>query len=346
VNTLALFDLDGTLTCEDTMLAYIRQRTGAWKYAGMLLVAGALDGLGKIGVVPADAGKKRLMRMAFAGASVSEVTKDAERFAREAMPGLMRHGALERVRWHLREGHRVIVVSASCGAWLRPWCDAEEVELIATELETRDGHYTGELSTPNCKGTEKVRRLNEAVDLARYERMYAYGDTPADRPMLALATDPYYKPFHAVEGMEDRPEEECGAAARGGQALPPIGFLVVALILAGVGGISIHQALKPVTEAVATGSFDRVLEAFPRSGDWPDVIHFMPDHQVIMKDHNGTVRYEGRWRWDEKGHSLRLDDPVWDRRVAWVPGWGGPRLRVASSVGKDLFQTVTFRRAE
>lgn len=346
MSTLALFDLDGTLTYGDTMLAFIRYRLGALKFTGMLLVAGVLDALGKVGIVPADAGKKRLMRMAFAGASVSEVAKDAERFANEEMPGMLRVGALERVRWHLLEGHRVIVVSASCGAWLRPWCEAQGVELIATGLEQRDGRYTGGLSTPNCKGGEKVRRVKDALDLALYGQVYAYGDTAADKPMLALATDPCYKPFHVVEhGPADDAEAE-GAAVPNASVLSPLALLAVALLLSAVGALAVHQALKPITPAVATGTFDRIREAFPRHGDWPDVIRFLPDQRVRLEDSDGTIRYDGTWRWSPASNSLRLDDPAWDRRVLWVPGWAGPQLKVASAVGKDLFQTVEFKKME
>lgn len=201
MNTLALFDLDGTLTRGDTMLAFIRFRSGPWRYMRMFLPAAVIHALGRTGLLSADAGKRRLMRAAFAGTPTGDVMRDAERFAKVEMPGLMRAGAMERLRWHVGEGHRTIIVSASCSVWLAPWCAVEALELIATGLEERDGRYTGELSTPNCKGEEKVHRLRAKLDFADFERIYAYGDTPSDRPMLALATDPWYKPFRKQNGQ-------------------------------------------------------------------------------------------------------------------------------------------------
>ena len=47
----------------------------------------------------------------------------------------------------------------------------------------------------NCHGKEKVRRINEAFNLADYSSVYAYGDTPGDRYMLAIANYKFYKPF-------------------------------------------------------------------------------------------------------------------------------------------------------
>ncbi|MBK8583678.1 MAG: HAD-IB family hydrolase [Flavobacteriales bacterium] len=347
MRTLALFDLDGTLTHGDTMLAFIRYRAGSLKYAWIMLQSGFLHVLGRIGLLPKGAGKRRLVRMAFAGASVAEVSREAEKFTQEKLPSMFRAGAVERVKWHMAEGHQTCIVTASCGPWVRHWCAAQGLELIATGMEEKAGIYTGELSTPNCKGEEKVHRLKETFDLREYASIHAYGDTPSDRPMLALATDPYYKPFNVQ--LSDADEDRDVDGANSAQPLPAWGFKAfagLALALAAVGALLVHQAFKPITEAVAKGEFTRVREAFPRHGDWPDDIRFLPGHRVKLEDSDGTVRYEGPWQWVETETSLRLDDPAWDRRVLWVPGWGGPVLKVASPEGKDLFQTVTFKPLE
>lgn len=347
MSTLALFDLDGTLTRGDTMLAFIRFRSGPWNYLRMLLPAGVVHALGRMGLLPPDAGKKRLMRAAFAGVAKGDVLRDAERFAKNGMPGLMREGAMERLRWHQGEGHRTIIVTASSNVWLDPWCAAEALEVVATGLEEKDGRYTGELSTPNCKGEEKVRRLRELLDPTNYERIYAYGDTPSDRPMLAMATDPLFKPFHRQD--QDRREPSEQPLANGGGAKMPIGpkgLVAVALGLALTAALAITQALKPITEAQATGNYQYVPETFPRHGDWPDVIRFLPGHQLKLEDSDGTVYFEGIWRWDGALNALRLDDPAWDRRLHWVHGWGEPILKVATPVGKGTFQVVTFKRKE
>ena len=347
MSTLALFDLDGTLTRGDTMLAFIRFRSGRWKYLRMVLPAVAVHVLGRIGLLAADAGKKRLMRAAFAGVATDDVLRDAERFAKDEMPGLMREGAMERLRWHLGEGHRTIIVTASSDVWLGPWCAAEALEVVATGLQEKDGRYTGELSTPNCKGEEKVRRLRGFLDLASYERIYAYGDTPSDRPMLALATDPLYKPFHPQD--QDRtgsPEEPLAQSGVAKKSIRPLGLVVVTLGLALTAAVLIAQALKPITEAQATGSYEYVPEIFPRSGDWPDKIRFLSGNRLRLEDSGGSIYFEGVWRWDGELRALRLEDPAWDRRLRWVQGWGGPMLEVASPVGKGLFQVVTFKRME
>ena len=67
--------------------------------------------------------------------------------------------------------------------------------LIATELALdSQERLTGGLSSPNCRGPEKVRRLR-AMFGADMRLKAAYGDTRGDREMLRLADDQGYKLF-------------------------------------------------------------------------------------------------------------------------------------------------------
>jgi phosphoserine phosphatase len=58
-----------------------------------------------------------------------------------------------------------------------------------------NGRFAGRYDGSNCHGIEKVRRIRECFDLNEFDRVYAYGDTPGDRPMLTLADEAFYKPF-------------------------------------------------------------------------------------------------------------------------------------------------------
>ena len=69
------------------------------------------------------------------------------------------------------------------------------VRLIATNLVIDQGKITGNIDGNNCYGEEKVNRIKQLYDLNSYSIIYAYGDSSGDRPMLALAQKPFYKPF-------------------------------------------------------------------------------------------------------------------------------------------------------
>ena len=85
----------------------------------------------------------------------------------------------------------MVVVSASPETWIRPWCEAQGMEAIATRLEEREDRLTGKIAGRNCQGEEKVRRVREIIDLDSYTRIYAYGNSSGDMPMLSLAHERY-----------------------------------------------------------------------------------------------------------------------------------------------------------
>jgi phosphatidylglycerophosphatase C len=82
-------------------------------------------------------------------------------------------------------------VSASLGVYLRPLGTLLGVhDVLCTEAVLGDdGVYTGEMIGANCRGPEKVRRLQSWLaehDLGDSE-LWAYGDSAGDRELLAAA---------------------------------------------------------------------------------------------------------------------------------------------------------------
>ncbi len=84
-----------------------------------------------------------------------------------------------------------MLVSASLDPYLVPFGDLCEVDaVLCTQLEEVDGLYTGELVGNNCRGDEKVRRLQSWMADAGIPVTslgYAYGDSSGDSALLAAA---------------------------------------------------------------------------------------------------------------------------------------------------------------
>lgn len=177
------------------MLAFIRMMFGPIRSNLMLALVLPAWLLAKARIAPGDRPKRQLLRLAFRHRPTEELQAWSERFLRERMHDMVRPAALRCIRDHLAAGDRVIIVTAACSLWVGPWCRENGLELIATELEHRNGRSTGRLLTPNCKGPEKVRRIAELCGRPDPTTTHAYGDTPSDRPMLALAAHAHYKPF-------------------------------------------------------------------------------------------------------------------------------------------------------
>jgi len=190
---LALFDFDGTITFGDTWTPFMRTAVRpSRRLAGRFLLAPAYVGY-KCGVTTVGRVREMAARIGFTGEDADAVSDAGRHYARETLPGMVRRTAQDRIEWHQSHGHHIVVVSASLDVYLGPWCEERQLSYICTTLEQRNGKLTGKCVDGDCSGHEKVRRILGRFPLSQYELIYAYGDTPDDGPMLALAHRQYYR---------------------------------------------------------------------------------------------------------------------------------------------------------
>lgn len=184
---VAAFDVDGTLTVRDCVLPFLRRVGGVRALSGAM-IRSPRSLLTDLVRRDRDQIKKRFVRAAFAGQDVERVNELGVAFAYEVSEQWMRADVAARLRWHQREGHAVVLVSASLGPYLTPLGDMLGVDaVLCTELEESGGRFTGELMGANCRGEEKVRRLaswSKASGLGDVGPTYAYGDSAGDAHML------------------------------------------------------------------------------------------------------------------------------------------------------------------
>lgn len=193
MTALALFDFDHTVSTSDSFREFLAFAVGPVK---LLLGAAVLSPLllaARASAVPSGEAKEKVVKFFFKEWPYRNFAETARAFGRERLPQRIRPLALARIRWHAAQGHRVVIVTASVEEWLRDWCAGHGLDLIGTRLEVKNGYLTGRFSGENCNGAEKARRIEARYDLGRYRHIYAYGDSPGDREMLALADERYYR---------------------------------------------------------------------------------------------------------------------------------------------------------
>lgn len=200
MNVAAFFDLDGTLvpppSLEKRFLHYLRWRGAiGWKNfvrcaapllreTSRAIFAGEWDGF-----ECATAQCKAY----FAGVPAAAMDAWLGWLARR--PVELIPEALRRIEWHARQGHRIFLLSGT----LRPLAEAVArllpvpIEICATQLESDGGRYTGRVHGNAVCGPAKARAMERlaaeySLDL---DRSYAYGDSFADRWMLARAGHPF-----------------------------------------------------------------------------------------------------------------------------------------------------------
>lgn len=190
---LVLFDFDGTLTTVETFPLFVRAAASTWRVRlGGLLLAPLVLAY-RAGAVPGTTVRAAIVRLAFSGMTRDAFEAKAGAFAAERFPTLLRPAMVARLRAHREAGDQVIVVSGNFEALLRPWCEAEGVELLASALECRGGRLTGRYAGPQCAGEEKARRVRAFVGAWTRDAIEAHGDTVEDLPMLAMAAVATYR---------------------------------------------------------------------------------------------------------------------------------------------------------
>lgn len=194
---IVAFDFDGTLTVRDSFTAFLEWRAGPLGYAlGMARLAPAALRY----LIDRDRGriKAAAARVFLRGLPRPRLEALAEEFAARHWDALLRPDALATWRDWRDKGALMVIVTASPSPVVRPFAERLQAdELIGTELafDAQD-RVSGNFSTANCRGPEKVVRL-EARFGPGVRLAAAYGDTTGDREMLAIAKTAGFRVFAA-----------------------------------------------------------------------------------------------------------------------------------------------------
>ncbi len=203
----AFFDLDGTLlpgpSLERRFLRFLFER-GEWSPVSLARWFGRFLGTAAFGEGGGAEGE-RFLRATHGNKLYWKNIRaaSAEHFLSEAAAPEFFPAGLVRIAWHAAQAHRIFLVTGT----LRPLAESMAKKLhsrlrqdawpcflgvCATRLEEREGRWTGEIDGEAVCGPEKARvieRLAEkhALDL---NRSFAYGNSAADRWMLACVGNP------------------------------------------------------------------------------------------------------------------------------------------------------------
>ncbi len=193
---VAAFDLDGTLTEGGSVFRWLRWIAGGGRtFAAALRLAIPL-GIGAVRSGPsADRAKERLFLRLLAGRDEAEVTSRSHAFILDHLEQRLRPKTLGRLRWHLLQGHDVVIVSASPQLYVAVVAEQlGALGALGTRLATDPlGRLTGGYLGRNCRGSEKMRRLSDWIAERHYATepiIYAYGNSRGDRRLLRVATYP------------------------------------------------------------------------------------------------------------------------------------------------------------
>ena len=189
---LAVFDFDGTLTKGDSLGAFLHRHLGTLGWSWALLRQSPVLLAYVLRLIPNHQAKAALLQHSLLGAAQARLAADAQRLVQDWLPRHLSTWALDELQGHQQAGHTCVLLSASLDIYLQAVAQALEIpHLICTGMEMQHGVCTGRMSTPNCHGEEKWRRLQAWFAQQGRPRetweMHAYGDTRGDVSVLRQA---------------------------------------------------------------------------------------------------------------------------------------------------------------
>jgi len=219
--TVAVFDLDGTLTTRDTTAAYLlgylrehprRLANGLPVAIGALRFAGGFSDRAEL--------KRAAIRAVLGGLRDDEIAVWTDRFVAWCLKSLVRPKARTQIAAHAIAKHHLILATASLDLHVQPIARALGFSnVICTKVAwTRDRRISGDLDGDNMRGDKKLAAVQRAV--AAVERaprsavVIAYSDHHADLPLLrwadqAVAVNPTRR-LAAAAGIEGIAIEDWG----------------------------------------------------------------------------------------------------------------------------------------
>lgn len=184
-NGVALFDLDHTLTRQDSLPMWIavlvgwRRTLRAYTMAGFAYRPGRGDLRGRA--------KESILRWSVRGATLAEAQAAGRLLGTRIR---WRENLVAELHAHKAAGRAIVIATGSPDIYIPALLRAADIKadaVIGTPIEIVGGKLTGRLAGPNCVQDEKARRVAAWIaENGPFAESWGYGNRPHDFPMLAL----------------------------------------------------------------------------------------------------------------------------------------------------------------
>lgn len=189
---VAVFDLDGTITRNDTYVAFLlqvlRRRPARLLRAAWLPAA---VGLHKLGLRDNTWLKRVFLGAIAAGLDAPALEAVTRPFVRRVLDREIRPGARAALHRHADQGDTVLLASASFDFYVRTLAaELGIAHVVCTRSSWVAGRLAGAIDGENCYGAAKLRRVSEWLGAGREGcHVIAYSDHRSDIPLLDWADE-------------------------------------------------------------------------------------------------------------------------------------------------------------
>ncbi len=186
---IAAFDFDGTLTNRDSLPLFLIFTKGYLYTILLFLYYSPQIILNKLRRKELGSIKEKMLGKAFSGMEISKFNNLCKAFVLSP-PNLLSGPAIPALHKHQKEGHKIVIVTASLVNWVKPFFD-NSVIVLGTELETKDTIITDLFKSGNCYGSKKKDIFLSHFPNRQDYTLYYYGNSKGDTEMLEFADFPY-----------------------------------------------------------------------------------------------------------------------------------------------------------
>ena len=204
---LAIFDIDYTITRKETLMEFFKYLVSKdiknIKFLPRALYSGLMYGI----KVYDEKRVKECFLKFIENIKEKELEILTKSFYDERLSTILYEDAVNMIKKLKNEGYMVILISASPEFYIKEFYAIKEVDLIiGTKFIFENGKFVRKMSGNNCKGEEKVKRLEKVLKekniKADFKNSYMFSDSLSDKPLLDLVGNPYlinYKKHNKFE---------------------------------------------------------------------------------------------------------------------------------------------------
>ncbi len=111
----------------------------------------------------------------------------ASEFNNEVLLKLEHKSIVEKLQWHQKCGHTVVIASGGFDTYLQYYAKSYTIDyIVSTELIFNEGKFIG--VGEECLGEKKINSLKSILTWKEYDwaNSYSYSDSKSDLPLLSL----------------------------------------------------------------------------------------------------------------------------------------------------------------
>jgi HAD superfamily hydrolase (TIGR01490 family) len=189
---IAFFDMDYTTLDASSGLLYVKYLRQQKRIGRrVLLRIGWWTLLYKVSAIDINRAVPQLLSYA-EHQSASRMMTESYVWFEQMLKAHLAPRALEKINFHRRQDHRVVLISASTQLSVQPVAEHLHVDFLCTRLIDHDDELTGLIVDPPCYGLGKVvwAQRYAAEHGASLADAYLYTDSHSDRPLLEAVGHP------------------------------------------------------------------------------------------------------------------------------------------------------------